>query len=122
MKVILLERVEGTGTLGDVVTVKDGFARNFLLPRHKALRANSANLKSFDVQRAEIEARNVKNRETAGAAGDALDDDAVARLEIGMDKGLSSEQKKARLAALDQRMPAALREEREAPAKIIRLE
>lgn len=56
------------------------------------------------------------------AAGDALDDDAVARLEIDMDKGLSAEQKKARLAALDQRMPSALREEREAPAKIIRLE
>ena len=52
MKVILLERVEGTGVLGDVVTVKDGFARNFLLPRQKALRANSANMKSFEVQRA----------------------------------------------------------------------
>jgi large subunit ribosomal protein L9 len=69
MKVILLERVEGTGVLGDVVTVKDGFARNFLLPRSKALRANSANLKTFEAQRAEIEARNVKNRETAGKAG-----------------------------------------------------
>jgi len=73
MKVILLERVEGTGALGDVVTVKDGFARNFLLPRSKALRANSANLKSFEAQRAEIEARNVKNRETAGKAGEGLD-------------------------------------------------
>ena len=73
MKVILLERVEGTGVLGDVVTVKDGFARNFLLPRSKALRANSANLKSFEVQRAEIEARNVKNREAAGKAGEGLD-------------------------------------------------
>jgi large subunit ribosomal protein L9 len=67
MKVILLERVDGTGVLGDIVTVKDGFARNFLLPRHKALRANATNLKSFEVQRAEIEARNVKNREAAGA-------------------------------------------------------
>ncbi len=73
MKVILLERVDGTGVLGDVVTVKDGFARNFLLPRHKALRANASNLKSFEVQRAEIEARNVKNRESAGAVGDTLD-------------------------------------------------
>ncbi|MBC7667330.1 50S ribosomal protein L9 [Caulobacter sp. DWR2-3-1b2] len=73
MKVILLERVEGTGVLGDVVTVKDGFARNFLLPRSKALRANSANLKNFEVQRAEIEARNVKNRENAGKAGEGLD-------------------------------------------------
>ena len=42
MKVILLERLEGWGVLGDVVTVKDGFARNYLLPRHKALRANAA--------------------------------------------------------------------------------
>jgi large subunit ribosomal protein L9 len=73
MKVILLERVEGTGVLGDVVTVKDGFARNFLLPRSKALRANSANLKTFEAQRAEIEARNVKNRESAGKSGEGLD-------------------------------------------------
>ena len=73
MKVILLERVEGTGVLGDVVTVKDGFARNFLLPRSKALRANSANLKTFEAQRAEIEARNVKNRENAGKAGEGID-------------------------------------------------
>lgn len=73
MKVILLERVEGTGVLGDVVTVKDGFARNFLLPRAKALRANSTNLKTFEAQRAEIEARNVKNRETAGKSGEGLE-------------------------------------------------
>ena len=58
MKVILLERLEGWGGLGDVVNVKDGFARNFLLPRQKALRANAANLKVFEAQRAEIEARN----------------------------------------------------------------
>jgi len=73
MKVILLERVEGTGVLGDVVTVKDGFARNFLLPRSKALRANSANMKTFEAQRAEIEARNVKNRENAGKSGEGLE-------------------------------------------------
>ncbi|MDB5470759.1 MAG: ribosomal protein [Caulobacter sp.] len=73
MKVILLERVEGWGVLGDVVTVKDGFARNFLLPRSKALRANASNLKSFEGQRAEIEARNVKTREAAGSAGEKLD-------------------------------------------------
>ena len=48
MKVILLERVEGWGGLGDVVDVKDGYARNFLLPRSKALRANAANLKVFE--------------------------------------------------------------------------
>ena len=50
MKVILLERVERLGALGEVVTVKDGFARNFLLPRSKALRATQANLKVFESQ------------------------------------------------------------------------
>ncbi|MFN3858682.1 MAG: 50S ribosomal protein L9 [Caulobacter sp.] len=73
MKVILLERLEGWGTLGDVVDVKDGYARNFLLPRSKALRATAANLKVFEGQRAEIEARNAKAREAAGKSGEALD-------------------------------------------------
>jgi large subunit ribosomal protein L9 len=73
MKVILLERVEGWGTLGDVVNVKDGYARNFLLPRSKALRANAANLKVFEGQRADIEARNAKAKDAAGAAGEKLD-------------------------------------------------
>jgi large subunit ribosomal protein L9 len=73
MKVILLERVEGWGALGDVVTVKDGYARNFLLPRSKALRANAANLKVFEGQRAEIEARNAKAKAAAGASGETLD-------------------------------------------------
>jgi large subunit ribosomal protein L9 len=73
MKVILLERVEGWGALGDVVNVKDGYARNFLLPRSKALRANNANLKVFEGQRAEIEARNAKAKEAAGTAGEKLD-------------------------------------------------
>ena len=74
MKVILLERVEGRGALGDIVTVKDGFARNYLLPRHKALRATAANLKVFDAQRADIEVRNAKAKEAAAEAGVALDD------------------------------------------------
>jgi large subunit ribosomal protein L9 len=73
MKVILLERVERLGVLGDVVTVKDGFARNFLLPRSKALRANAANLKVFEGQRAEIEHRNANAREAASKAGEGLD-------------------------------------------------
>ena len=55
MKVVLLERVENLGAIGDVVTVKDGFARNFLLPRDKARRATSANLKAFELDRAAIE-------------------------------------------------------------------
>jgi large subunit ribosomal protein L9 len=65
--------VEGKGGLGDVVNVKDGYARNFLLPRSKALRANNANLKVFEGQRAEIEARNAKAKEAAGSSGDKLD-------------------------------------------------
>ena len=73
MKVILLERVERLGALGDVVTVKDGFARNFLLPRSKALRANNANLKVFEAQRAQIEARNAEAKSQAEKAGEKLD-------------------------------------------------
>ncbi|MHB8530405.1 MAG: 50S ribosomal protein L9 [Caulobacteraceae bacterium] len=73
MKVILLERVERLGALGDVVSVKDGFARNFLLPRSKALRANDANMKLFDAQRVEIESRNAKAREAAARSGGKLD-------------------------------------------------
>jgi len=73
MKVILLERVERLGGLGEVVTVKDGFARNFLLPRSKALRATDANLKVFEAQRVEIVARNDREREAAAKAGEKLD-------------------------------------------------
>jgi large subunit ribosomal protein L9 len=73
MKVILLERVERLGALGETVTVKDGFARNFLLPRHKALRASEANLKVFEGQRAEIEARNTKAKESAEGVAAKLD-------------------------------------------------
>ncbi len=73
MKVILLERVERLGGLGDVVNVKDGFARNYLLPRSKALRASEANLKVFDSQRHEIEARNATAREDAEKAASKID-------------------------------------------------
>ena len=73
MKVILLERVERLGALGDVVTVKDGFARNFLLPNAKALRANADNMKLFESRRGDIEANNAKAREAATKSGDKLD-------------------------------------------------
>ena len=62
MDVILLERVEKLGAIGDVVKVKDGFARNFLLPRKKALRANEANRKVFEANRARIESDNADRR------------------------------------------------------------
>ncbi|WP_404338661.1 50S ribosomal protein L9 [Sphingomonas sp. MMS12-HWE2-04] len=65
MEVILLERVEKLGSIGDVVKVKDGFARNFLLPNKKALRSNAANLKVFEANRARIEADNAARRSDA---------------------------------------------------------
>ena len=69
MEVILLERVEKLGGIGDVVTVKNGFARNYLLPRKKALRANESNRKVFEANRARIEAENADRR--SGAEQDA---------------------------------------------------
>lgn len=72
MQVILLERVDNLGTIGDVVTVRDGFARNFLLPTHKALRATEANKKRFEASRADIEARNAEARARAAADGEGL--------------------------------------------------
>jgi large subunit ribosomal protein L9 len=71
MEIILLERVEKLGAIGDVVTVKDGYARNFLLPNKKALRANEANRKVFEANRAKIEADNAARRADAEkASGD----------------------------------------------------
>jgi large subunit ribosomal protein L9 len=70
MDIILLERIEKLGSIGDVVTVKDGYARNFLLPGKKALRANAANKKVFEANRAKIEADNANKRDEAqGNAG-----------------------------------------------------
>ena len=67
MDIILLERVEKLGNIGDVVSVKDGFARNYLLPNKKALRANDANKKVFEANRAKIEADNAARRSDAQA-------------------------------------------------------
>ena len=77
MDVILLERVEKLGHIGDVVTVKDGFARNFLLPRKKALRANAANKKVFEASRAQIEADNAARRETAKTDSKGLEGKSI---------------------------------------------
>ena len=73
MQVILLERVETLGAIGDVVKVRDGFARNFLLPQKKALRANDENKKLFEARRAEIEARNAETRAAAEKASGNID-------------------------------------------------
>ncbi|MBX3529934.1 MAG: 50S ribosomal protein L9 [Rhizobiaceae bacterium] len=73
MEVILLERISRLGQMGDVVKVKDGFGRNFLLPQGKALRANEANKKKFEGQRAQLEARNLERRSEAQKIADKLD-------------------------------------------------
>lgn len=73
MKVILLERIARLGQMGDTVTVKDGYARNFLLPQGKALRANEANKKHFESQRAQLEARNLERKFEAEKVAERLD-------------------------------------------------
>ena len=73
MQVILLERIRKLGQMGDVVTVKDGFARNFLLPQKKAMRATKANMEVFETQRAQLEARNLELKTEAEKVGEKLD-------------------------------------------------
>ena len=73
MEVVLLERIEKLGQMGDVVSVKDGFARNFLLPQKKALRATEQNMAVFEAQRAQLEARNLELRKDAEAVGEKMD-------------------------------------------------
>ena len=73
MDIILLERVENLGNIGDIVTVKNGYARNFLLPNKKALRANAANKKVFEANRQQIEADNETKRKEAEAASSSID-------------------------------------------------
>jgi large subunit ribosomal protein L9 len=77
MEVILLERVEKLGAIGDVVKVKDGFARNYLLPRKKALRANDTNRKVFEANRAKIEEDNANRRNDAEKASKDVDGKTV---------------------------------------------
>ena len=77
MEVILLERVEKLGAIGDVVKVKDGFARNYLLPRKKALRANEANRKVFEANRSRIEEDNATRRSDAEKASKGVDGKTV---------------------------------------------
>ena len=72
MEVILLERVAKLGQMGETVRVKDGFARNFLLPRGKALRATQGNKAKFETQKADLEARNLERRSEAERVGEKL--------------------------------------------------
>ena len=73
MDIILLQRIEKLGSIGDVVTVKDGYARNFLLPQKKALRANEANKKVFEANRDRLEKENAERRSEAEKAGEKVE-------------------------------------------------
>ena len=77
MQVILLERVEKLGHMGDQVSVKDGFARNYLLPRGKALRATDANIAYFKSKKAELEATNIKLKDEAEDVAKRIEDKVI---------------------------------------------
>ena len=87
MQVILLERVEKLGQMGDEVRVKDGFARNFLLPKKKALRANKTNREYFLGQKAQLEARNLEQKKEAEAVGKKLDGKTFTLIRQAGDRG-----------------------------------
>src|SRR3546814_18161796 len=92
MDVILLERVEKLGGIGDVVKVKDGFARNFLLPRKKALRANEANRKVFQANRERLEAENASRRNDAEQEDKCLDGPSLQLLHRSPTPGKPNDQ------------------------------
>lgn len=86
-EVILLQRVEHLGQMGDVVKVRPGYARNFLLPQGKAIRANEANRSRFDRERAQLEAQNIKRREEAERLSERMDGLAVVLIRQAGDSG-----------------------------------
>ncbi|MBV9990671.1 MAG: 50S ribosomal protein L9 [Alphaproteobacteria bacterium] len=87
MQVILLERVEKLGQMGDEVKVKDGFARNYLLPQKKALRANKANREFFQTQKAQLEARNLERKSEAEKVAQKLEGKTFSLLRQAGDRG-----------------------------------
>ena len=87
MQVVLLERIAKLGQMGDVVTVKDGYARNFLLPQGKALRANKANLARFEEDRAQLEARNLERKQEAEGVNAKLDGESFVVIRSSGDTG-----------------------------------
>ena len=87
MQIILLERVENLGTIGEIVSVKNGFARNFLIPQGKALLANDANKARFEREREMIEKRNAEARATAEAAGNGLEGQTFVLIRQAGDTG-----------------------------------
>lgn len=87
MEVVLLERVAKLGQMGEVVNVKQGYARNFLLPQGKALRATPANLKRFEAERAQLEARNLEAKGEAAKVAAKLDGQAFVVIRSASDGG-----------------------------------
>src|SRR6478735_3124481 len=87
MEIILLERIEKLGTIGDVVTVKDGYARNYLLPNKKALRANESNRKVFEANRERIETENAARRDEAAKSGEKVDGAEVVLIRASSNSG-----------------------------------
>jgi large subunit ribosomal protein L9 len=87
MQVILLERVAKLGQMGDVVKVRDGFARNYLLPQGKALRASEANIKSFESRKAQLEAQNLETRKEAARVAESLDGQTFVVIRSASDSG-----------------------------------
>lgn len=87
MQVILLERVAKLGQMGDVVNVKQGYARNYLLPQGKALRASDANIKSFEARKAQLQAENLETRKEAEAVGAKLDGQAFVVIRSASEAG-----------------------------------
>ena len=87
MDIILLERVAKLGQMGDVVSVKEGYARNFLLPQGKALRANEANVKAFEDQKAQLEARNLETKKEAEDLAAKLDGQQFIVIRSASDSG-----------------------------------
>lgn len=87
MEIILLERIEKLGTIGDVVTVKDGYARNYLLPNKKALRANESNRKVFEANRAKIESDNASRRTDAQKHAQNVDGKSVVLIRASSNSG-----------------------------------
>ncbi len=88
MQVILLERVPKLGQMGEVVNVRPGFARNFLMPQGKALRATKANRAQFDTQRAQLEARNLERRDEAQKVAETLDGKRFSIIRQAGDSGV----------------------------------
>ncbi len=87
MQVILLERVAKLGQMGDVVSVRNGHARNYLLPQGKALRASEANIKAFEAQKAQLEARNLEQRKEAEQVAKRLDGEVFTMIRAASDSG-----------------------------------